>query len=94
MEKSKEGPNRNITPLLGSEEPQKGPDGSPVMFVIASSSSSNACSPWMLSISSSNSSLGCFCFDLKLPFFGFLTERGIVGRGLADESEDDEVFLL
>ena len=65
-----------------------------MMFATASSSNSNACSPWMLLINSSNSSSGCFCFDLKLPFLGFLTERGIIGKGLVDESEDDEVFLL
>ena len=65
-----------------------------MMFAIASSSSSNACSPWILLIISSNNSSGCFCFALKLPFFGFLVERGIIGKGFVDESEEDEVFLL
>ena len=93
----KEGANRNITPLLDSEVPrrtQKVPDGSPVMFATASSSNLNACSPWMLSISLFNNSSGCFCFDLKLPLFGFLTERGMTGRGFMEESKDEEVFLL
>ena len=95
-EKVKEGPDRNITPLLDSEVPrrtQKVPDGSPVMFATASSSKSNACSPWMLSTNLFSNSSGCFCFALKLPFFGFLIKRGMTGRGFVNESEDDEDFL-
>ena len=48
----------------------------------------------MLSINSFNNSSDCVCFVLKLPFFGFLTERGMIGNGLVEESEDEDVFLL
>ena len=91
----KEGPNCNITPLLDSEVPrrtQKIPHSSPVMFAMASSSSSNTCSPWMLSTNSFSNSSGCFCFALKLPFFSFLIERGMTGKGFVNESEDEEDF--
>ena len=95
--KVKEGANHNITPLLDSEVPQrtqKVPNGSPVIFTTASSSNSNACSPWMLSTNSFNNSSGCFCFALKLPFFGFLIECGMTGKGFVNELEDEEDFLL
>ena len=96
VKKRKEGLNRNITPLLDSEVPrrtQKVPNGSPVMFTIASSFSSNTCFPWILSTNLFSNSSGCFCFALKLPFLGFLIEWGMIGRGFVNESEDKEDFL-
>ena len=64
------------------------------MFATASLSRLNTGSPWILSINSFSNSSGGFCFGLKRPFFGFLTEQGMTGKGFVDESEDEEVFLL